>query len=106
MTRTTIDSIFFPADHDPKSVLLKRGPTLCEGEEQRELLLFTRGFMIACVEFDNLVNLLFDMNSIKSGTEENIEEIITQRFDTIDSDNTGGKKLLMIVNAFNKCHQQ
>lgn len=95
MTRTTINSIFFPADHDPKSVLLKRGPILCDGVEQRELLLFTHSFIIACVEFDNLVNLLFDMNSIKSGTEENMDEVISQHFDSIDSDNTGGKKLLM-----------
>ena len=92
MTQATINDIFFPGDHDPKSVLLKRGPTLLDGAEERELLLFTHGIVISRIEFDNLVNLLFDMNSFASKADG--EEELQKRFDSIDSDCTGGKSVL------------
>lgn len=43
------------------------------------------------MEFDNLVNLLFDMNSVKYVSKEDSEEELQKRFDAIDSDCTGGK---------------
>lgn len=72
-------------------MLLKRGPTLFDGTEERELLLFTHGFVLSKIEFNNLVNLLFDMNSVKFVSEEDSEEELQKRFDAIDSDCTGGK---------------
>ncbi|KAL9183458.1 hypothetical protein ACHAXT_004314 [Thalassiosira profunda] len=47
----------------PKSVLLKRGPILFDGVEERELLLFTHGFLLSRIEFDTLLNILFTINS-------------------------------------------
>lgn len=93
VTQTTINSIFFPGDHDSKSVLLKRGPTLFDGLEERELLLFTHAFVLSRIEFDNLVTLLFDMNSVKMGSKEDTEKELQKRFDAIDSDCTGGKSI-------------
>jgi hypothetical protein len=43
------------------------------------------------MEFDNLVNLLFDMNSIKMVSKQDSDEEMQKRFDAIDSDSTGGK---------------
>jgi hypothetical protein len=97
VTQTTIKSIFFPLDHDPKSVLLKRGPTLLDGAKERELLLFTHGFLLSHIEFDNYINLLFDMNSVKFVSQEHTAEEIQRRFDVIDSDGSGGKFKIHLV---------
>ena len=90
MTQTTINSIFFPGDHDPKSVLLKRGPILFDGAEERELFLFTHGVVLSRIEFDSYVNLLFDMSSAKWESKKSMDEEMQKRFDALDSDCTGG----------------
>jgi hypothetical protein len=88
--QATIKSIFFPGDHDPKSVLLKRGPILFDGVEERELMLFTHEFLLAKIEFDTLVNLLFDTNSAQFVSHEKSIEDMQKRFNDVDSDGSGG----------------
>lgn len=61
-TKRAISSIFFPDVTEHKSILLKRGPVLLNGEE-RELMLFTTGFILARVEFDEYITLLLDVSS-------------------------------------------
>eukprot|EP00585_Thalassiosira_rotula_P008715 CAMPEP_0196136728 /NCGR_PEP_ID=MMETSP0910-20130528/4940_1 /TAXON_ID=49265 /ORGANISM="Thalassiosira rotula, Strain GSO102" /LENGTH=614 /DNA_ID=CAMNT_0041397063 /DNA_START=35 /DNA_END=1879 /DNA_ORIENTATION=+ len=86
-TKRAVASIFFPGDHDPKSVLLKRGPILSEGEEERELMLLTHGFVMSRIEFDSLLSILFMINS------ENPQYLrpakLRERFDDIDTDQSG-----------------
>mmetsp|Transcript_11818 Transcript_11818/g.25916 ORF Transcript_11818/g.25916 Transcript_11818/m.25916 type:complete len:605 (-) Transcript_11818:1148-2962(-) len=86
-TKKTITDIFFPGDHDAKSVILKRGPILYDGVDEREMLLFTHGFLISRMEFNSLLNILFTINS------ENPEYLNTKqlqkRFNAIDSDQSG-----------------
>eukprot|EP00804_Cyclotella_cryptica_P001785 CCRYP_018588-RB/>CCRYP_018588-RB protein AED:0.29 eAED:0.29 QI:100/1/1/1/0.8/0.66/6/1051/628 len=89
VTQATIKSIFFPGDHDPKSVLLKRGPTFLDAADERELLLFTHGFVLSRIEFDNFLNLLFDMNAVKFVSQEHTAEEMQKRFEAIDSDGSG-----------------
>ena len=69
-------------------MLLKRGPILVDGEE-RELMLFTNGFVMSRVELDTLVNLLMDASS---GSGMSNEEIC-ERFSVIDTDQSGCKFL-------------
>lgn len=85
----------FSGDHDPKSVLLKRGPILFDGVDERELLLFTHGFLLSRMECDALLNLLFTINS------ENPEYLssaqLKDRFRAIDSDGSGGKQCCTLL---------
>lgn len=86
-TKKTITDVFFPGDHDAKSVLLKRGPILLDGVDEREILLFTHGFLLHKLEFDTLLNILFTINS------ENPQYLnskqLEDRFNAIDSDRSG-----------------
>lgn len=86
-TICAISSIFFPSDHAPKSVLLKRGPTLINGVDERELLVFTHGLLTSRLEFDSLINILFTINS------ENPELLdskqLREKFDAVDADGSG-----------------
>ena len=86
VTKDAISSIFFPKPDEVHSVLLKRGPVLACGEE-RELLLFSGGFVLSRVELDTLVNLLLDASSgrMKHLTSEELCE----RFSDIDTDGSG-----------------
>ncbi|KAL7499451.1 hypothetical protein ACHAWT_006986 [Skeletonema menzelii] len=86
-TKRAISSIFFPDDYDKKSVLMKRGPILLDGIDERELFLFTHGFLLSRIEFDSLMNLLLTM---KSGNPEQFTSAeLKKRFDDIDSDHSG-----------------
>jgi len=86
-TNRAISSIFFPDDYDKKSVLMKRGPILLDGIDERELFLFTHGFLLSHIEFDSLMNMLLAM---KSGDPEQFTSAqLKKRFDDIDSDNSG-----------------
>mmetsp|Transcript_2232 Transcript_2232/g.4061 ORF Transcript_2232/g.4061 Transcript_2232/m.4061 type:complete len:613 (-) Transcript_2232:78-1916(-) len=86
-TNRAILSIFFPDDYDKKSVLMKRGPILLDGIDERELFLFTHGFLLSHIEFDSLMNMLLAM---KSGDPEQFTSAqLKKRFDDIDSDNSG-----------------
>lgn len=86
-TLGAISSIFFPSDHAPKSVLLKRGPILINGVDERELLVFTHGLLTSRLEFDSLINILFTINS------ENPELLdskqLREKFDAVDADGSG-----------------
>lgn len=82
-----VASIFYPGDHDPKSVLLKRGPVLLEGFTERELLLFTHGFVLSRMEGDTLLNILFTINS--ENPEYLSSKQLEDRFYAIDSDRSG-----------------
>ena len=83
-TKRAVTSIFFPGDHDPKHVLLKRGPTLSNGTDERELLLFTHAFVLSRIGLDALMEIMFTLNS-EDPTQ------LTNRFDEIDSDQSGCK---------------
>ncbi|KAL7538282.1 hypothetical protein ACHAWF_006043 [Thalassiosira exigua] len=87
VTKKTIGDLFYPGDHDPKSVLLKRGPVLCDGVKESEMLLFTHGFLLASIELDTLINTLFAINSenpeLLSGSN------LKNRFNEIDTDQSG-----------------
>ena len=86
-TKKAVSSIFFPDDYDKKSVLMKRGPTLLDGIDERELFLFTHGFLLSRIEFDSLMNLLLTM---KSGDPKQFTSTeLKKRFDDIDSDHSG-----------------
>ena len=88
-TRRTVADIFYPGDHDAKSVLLKRAPILFDGVDEREMLLFTHSFLLSRMEFDSLLNLLFTINS-KNPECLNPKQL-RERFDAIDTDKSGGK---------------
>jgi len=83
-----VGAIFFPAQDDHKSVLLKRGPVLVDGEE-RELMLFTNGFVLSRVELDALVDLLLDASSGSGGARGVTSEEIHERFSDLDTDGSG-----------------
>jgi len=93
-TRDAISTIFYASNDNIQSVLLKRGPVLVDGEE-RELMLFTNGFIISRVELDTLVNLLLDASSGRTTSHRRNSMLtgdeITERFSDIDTDNSGGK---------------
>mmetsp|Transcript_14754 Transcript_14754/g.31269 ORF Transcript_14754/g.31269 Transcript_14754/m.31269 type:complete len:619 (-) Transcript_14754:64-1920(-) len=86
-TKKAVTAIFFPGDHDPKSVLLKRGPILSDGVDERELLLFTHGFLLSRLELDSLLNILFTINS--ENPEFLSSKELRARFNAIDSDGSG-----------------
>ena len=88
MIKRAVKYIFDPNAHDPKSVLLKRGPVLFDGIEERELLLFTHGFLFSRIEFDSLVHALLSINE-QNPTLSHKE--LREKFNTIDSDNSGGE---------------
>lgn len=105
-TRNAISKIFFPQSHgsceeqqQPQSVLLKRGPVLLDGEE-RELMLFTHGFVISRIELDTLVNLLLDASSGRTTSHRRYSRLnsveIVDRFQEIDTDQSGRKFVHMI----------
>ena len=86
-TNDAISFMFFPSDHSPKSVLLKRGPILLNGEEERELLIFTHGLLTSRLEFDSLINILFTINS--ENPELLDSEQLRERFNAVDADGSG-----------------
>mmetsp|Transcript_6123 Transcript_6123/g.8926 ORF Transcript_6123/g.8926 Transcript_6123/m.8926 type:complete len:446 (+) Transcript_6123:247-1584(+) len=86
-TKRAVSSIFFPDDYDKKSVLMKRGPTLLDGIDERELFLFTHGFLLSRIEFDSLMNLLLATKS--ADPEQFTSAQLKKRFDEIDSDQSG-----------------
>ncbi len=66
---------------------MKRGPTLLDGIDERELFLFTHGFLLSRIEFDSLMNLLL---TTKSANPDNFTSAqLKKRFDDIDSDHSG-----------------
>ena len=88
-TKQAISSIFFPEQPiDLDSILLKRGPILVGGQDERELMLFTNGFVLSRIELDTLVELLFDVNS---SAEELTSDQLCERFRLIDTDGSGCK---------------
>lgn len=86
-TKQAVSAIFYPSDHAPKSVLLKRGPILLDGTHERELLLFSHGFVVSRIEFNALLNILFTINS-ENPTYLDSKQL-RKRFDAVDSDNGG-----------------
>ena len=80
------NSIFFPQPGEFQSVLLKRGPVLSSSdEEERELMVFTNGFVLSRVELDSFVNKLFD-----DGDDMSVDQL-SERFSQIDVDHSGCK---------------
>mmetsp|Transcript_15914 Transcript_15914/g.34659 ORF Transcript_15914/g.34659 Transcript_15914/m.34659 type:complete len:366 (+) Transcript_15914:148-1245(+) len=82
-----IGSIFFPGPRERKSVLLKRGPVFLGGEE-RELMLFTTGFVLSRIELESLVRLLFDASS-PGQVKQLAPEELSKQFSLIDADCNG-----------------
>lgn len=80
-------SIFFPEKSQLQSVLLKRGTVLLRGEE-RELMVFTYGFLFSRVEVDTLINLLLDTGP---GENELDMERWEERFRDLDTGHSGCK---------------
>jgi hypothetical protein len=87
MTKITIASIFSPGDHDPKSVLMKRGPILFDVGLERELMLFTHHFLLSRMEFSTLLHALFTINS-QNPEYMNVWQL-EDRFNAIDTDENG-----------------
>ena len=81
--------MFAPGNNDPKSILLKRGPILLNGGKEREMLLFTHGFLLSRIELGTALNILFAINS-KHPQYSNSRKLKDQ-FNTITSDKNGGK---------------
>ena len=95
-TRRAVRALFHPAPGAPRSLLLKRGPVLLDrGEDGREggeweLMLFTRGFLVARVELDALVEMLLDAGGPGEGPEEGGDENgWSNRFRDLDLDGSG-----------------
>lgn len=75
------------------------------GEAERELMIFTNGFILSRVEMDTLVNLLLGDEVVSSASasddndhslnegEELTSSRLSQRFHVIDSDGSGCKYL-------------
>ena len=84
-TKKAVSSIFFPDDYDKKSVLMKRGPTLLDGIDERELFLFTHGFLLSRIEFDSLMNpsdvlnLGYTLDELNVQREETARKLIEAR---------------------------
>lgn len=93
-TQRAIASIFFPGDYDPKSVLLKRGPILIDGAEERELLLFTHGFLLSRITFDTLMDILTSKRKGKALHEAS--------FNSIDADGSGNIDRCELKEAFSR----
>ncbi len=86
-TKKAVSAIFSPKQRERQVVLLKRGTVLL-GREERELMLFTNGFVVSRVELDVLVNLL--LNASSSGRMEKLApERITEQFSAINTDGGG-----------------
>jgi hypothetical protein len=94
-TRNATSSIFFPEPSAPHSVLLKRGPVLLRGEE-RELMVFTHGFLASRVELDTLVQLLLDTNPEGVEADDLTPDQWSKRFRDIDISNTGCKQSTLL----------
>eukprot|EP00578_Thalassiosira_sp_NH16_P013609 CAMPEP_0181113522 /NCGR_PEP_ID=MMETSP1071-20121207/20392_1 /TAXON_ID=35127 /ORGANISM="Thalassiosira sp., Strain NH16" /LENGTH=516 /DNA_ID=CAMNT_0023197565 /DNA_START=216 /DNA_END=1763 /DNA_ORIENTATION=- len=86
-TKKAIAGIFYPGDHDAKSVLLKRGPILLDGTNEKEMMLFTHGFMLSNMEFSSLLNIIFTINS--ENPHYLNSQKLRERFDAIDTDGSG-----------------
>ena len=86
-TKKTVTDIFYPGDHDAKSILLKRGPVLSEGVDESEMLLFTHGVLFSRMEFNALLNILFTIAS--ENPEYLSSKQLQKRFNAIDSDQSG-----------------
>ena len=84
-SRNAINFIFFPQPGEFQSVLLKRGPVLLGGDE-RELMVFSRGFLFSRIELDKMFDLLFD---VQSSNEVLPLEQLDERFGDIDVDGSG-----------------
>ena len=65
---------------------MKRGPILASGEE-RELMLFTHGFVLANVELDTLIDMMLDTN--KNSRQNSTS--LADRFMEIDADGSGSE---------------
>lgn len=72
-TKDAINTIFYPEDGGAQSVLLKRGPVRLRGDV-RELMLFTKGFVISTIDVDSLVGLMLDKSLEKITEDEGKEE--------------------------------
>jgi len=97
ITEKAIRSIFFARPNEPQSVLLKRGPVLLNGEE-RELMIFTNGFVFSHIDLDTLIRMLLDLEGNKSSDSEGrraaaendiTSEQLCQRFKDIDTNHAG-----------------
>eukprot|EP00581_Thalassiosira_minuscula_P006568 CAMPEP_0183742150 /NCGR_PEP_ID=MMETSP0737-20130205/64047_1 /TAXON_ID=385413 /ORGANISM="Thalassiosira miniscula, Strain CCMP1093" /LENGTH=390 /DNA_ID=CAMNT_0025977685 /DNA_START=266 /DNA_END=1435 /DNA_ORIENTATION=- len=99
VTKSAISSIFFEKPGEIQSVLLKRGPVLLNGEE-RELMLFTNGFLFSRVELNELANLL--VNDDRGGSAGVTHEHLRERFSDIDVDNSGSLDRSEIYDFFQK----
>ena len=112
-TKNAIKTIFYPNRRmrEPQSVLLKRGPVLVGGEDERELIMLTNGFVLARVEMDALVDLLLD-KSERAGDDvvddnEDVgeaealkaEKKLSERFNAIDTDHSGCKGIYAVFHC-------
>lgn len=87
-TENAIQSIFYPDYKEQQSVLLKRGLVLVGGEDERELIMCTNGFVLARMEMDTLVDLLLDTTAYDEDKDLVLEKLC-ERFRDIDTDNSG-----------------
>mmetsp|Transcript_20959 Transcript_20959/g.44040 ORF Transcript_20959/g.44040 Transcript_20959/m.44040 type:complete len:646 (-) Transcript_20959:824-2761(-) len=96
-TKKAVSTIFNENSHDPKSVLLKRGPILYDGTEECELMLFTHGLLFSKVEFDALVNTLLSVNERNPALTR---KELRVKFNAIDTDGSGSLDRLEMRDMF------
>lgn len=91
-TKQALDFIFFPYVHDPKSVLLKRGPAFLSDEDpsnERELMIFTHGFLLASVVPEDAFRMYLALSDREFLTEKKFLDYLQVKFRDMDEDGTG-----------------
>jgi len=102
-TQSTLEFIFFPYVHDPKSVLLKRGSVFLLDAKlttERELMLFTHGFLIADVACEDALNLFLALSDREFVTEKSFLENLRIKFEEMDTNKTGEVEKQQVQNLF------
>mmetsp|Transcript_37338 Transcript_37338/g.78759 ORF Transcript_37338/g.78759 Transcript_37338/m.78759 type:complete len:757 (-) Transcript_37338:187-2457(-) len=92
VTRKALNFIFFPYIHDPKSVLLKRGSVFLGDSSlpnERELMVFSHGFLIASVVLDDAFSLFLALSDREFLTEKSFLDYLQNKFREMDEEETG-----------------
>ena len=100
-SKQALESIFFPYVHDPKSVLLKRGSVFLNERSlgnERELMLFSNGFLLADVVLDDVFALFLALGDREFVTEKSFLDYLRSKFRDMDEEGSGGK--------FPNCHER
>ncbi|KAL7536227.1 hypothetical protein ACHAXR_007003 [Thalassiosira sp. AJA248-18] len=92
VTKLALDFLFFPFVHDPKSVLLKRGSVFLHDaslSNERELMIFTHGFLIANVVLEDAFRLFLALSDREFLTAKTFLDYLQNKFREMDEDSSG-----------------